>query len=160
MVFRTVVLIQIPVKNMGHMCKHSIVEWGVRDHVAREESNTTAIDPVIHPNNRHRCLVTEADHNVLPQHAPRMVVLLAQSALAVHLCPHNLLENAGRMKKILRNHHLSWRHHLRRRRRHHRRNGRRRRCSNWNGHGWNRRNGRGRCSKRGSGRNDGGAYSP
>ena len=81
-----------------------------------------AINPVTYPNNRncflllplhHQLHRTELDHNVLLQHIiPAHLVLLARTALAAHLHPHNLHENAGWMDGLLRHHCLSCRPHL------------------------------------------------
>ena len=120
--FRTVPVSRIPVKYAGYLHQRSIVESGVLHHVAREEDNAAAIDPVSHPNHPNCFFLlslhqqlhhTEADHNVLLQHLiPAHLVLLAQAALAAHLQSHDLHKDAGQMDRLSPHHRLSCRPHL------------------------------------------------
>ncbi len=100
---------QIRAKNTGHLHEQPIVTCGMLDHMTREEANTTAIHPIIHPNRSNCCLLPLFDHDLhlpTPEHhiwlqhhlAAVEGVLFARAALVVCLSANDFNNNAGRMK--------------------------------------------------------------
>ena len=79
-------------------------------HVTREEANTTADNPIIHPKRSNRRLLTTLNHDLhLPkpdrhiwlQHLVTVDgVFFAQAALVARLSANNFNNNAGRMKYL------------------------------------------------------------
>ena len=96
-------------EHTGDLRQRTVIPRRMLHHVARQKTNTAAINAVIDPDGSDRRLLlplhqylhlAEVHDNVLRQHFPAVdVVLLTGASLVTPLCPDNLHHNAGRMHR-------------------------------------------------------------
>ena len=96
-------------EHTGDLRQRTVIPRRMLHHVARQKTNTAAINAVIDPYGSDRRLLlplhqylhlAEAHDNVLRQHFPAVDgVLLTGASLVTLLCPDNLHHNAGRMHR-------------------------------------------------------------
>jgi len=94
-------------KNTNALRQRAIVPRRVLYHVPRQKTNTTAIDPIVHPHGSDRRLLPplnnnlhlpKAHHDIVLHHHPAVKrVLLTGAPLVATLRPDDLYHDAGRM---------------------------------------------------------------
>ena len=100
-------------KNTNALRQRAIVPRRVLYHVPRQKTNTTAIDPIVHPHGSDRRLLPplnnnlhlpKAHHDIVLHHHPAVKrVLLTGAPLITTLRPNNLHNNARWMVRLLGN---------------------------------------------------------